>query len=120
MLHPQAARLPEPPFGCSGLRRADAGSIGDGNGSAAHVTDSIGALSLGTCLTSRRFAVDVSAGQRHDLTIILRGQQVRVFLDNQPAGEYQANGFGHASKTSLAFAVPEAVDIDRLKVWKLR
>lgn len=70
--------------------------------------------------TRARFSADVSAGQWHDLAIVVQGEQVRVFLDNQPAGEYEANGFAHPGKTSLAFAVPEAVDIDRLKVWKLR
>lgn len=70
--------------------------------------------------TRRRFPVGVTAEQWHELTIAVVGDRVRVFFDGDAVGQHRAEGFAHPTKRLVAFAVPEAVDIDALKIWKLR
>lgn len=60
-----------------------------------------------------------TAGQWHQLTVLVQGQTYKVHIDNQPVMEFTSPGLGHATKENMAFAVPKSVDIDDLKIWSL-
>lgn len=70
--------------------------------------------------TRARFPAELTAGQWYTLTIVLKGQTVKVFLDGESAGESKGAGFDHPTKGLIAFAVPDAAHVDQLKIWELR
>lgn len=57
--------------------------------------------------------------QWHELAIIVKGDTVAVEIDGKRVGKHVSAGFGHATKSMVAFAVSKAADFDDLKIYKL-
>ncbi len=63
----------------------------------------------------------ISRDAWHDVTIEIKGDQMRVTLDGRPAGELKSPGIAHETKTSFHFTVNgPGVLFDDVRIWKAR
>jgi hypothetical protein len=60
----------------------------------------------------------VEPKQWHTVVIELKGDQLRMTMDGEPAGELKSPGIAHETKTSLHFTVNDpGVLFDDVRIW---
>jgi hypothetical protein len=69
---------------------------------------------------TRRFPVDLSAGEWHTLLVVVDGNVLRATIDNKPIGEFKSPGIGHPTKRMITLAVNKSAWVDDVKVWSLK
>lgn len=73
-------------------------------------------------LTKGRFAhakADVETGRWYEMTIVIRGDEMTVWIDGQQTGRLKSPGIDHEVKQNIAFAVSGTADVDDLRIWSL-
>lgn len=68
---------------------------------------------------SKRFPFSVEPDQWHDLIIVTVGDLMRVSVDGKPVGEFQSEGFAHATKQKINWTCLNSPDFDEIEVWSL-
>ncbi len=68
---------------------------------------------------SKRFSFSVEPDQWHDLVIVTVGDLMRVSVDGKPVGEFQSEGFAHATKQKINWTCLNSPDFDEIEVWSL-
>jgi len=69
---------------------------------------------------TRRFPIDLAAGEWHTLLVVVDGDVMRATIDNKPIGEFKSPGIGHPTKRMITLAVNKSAWVDDVKVWKLQ
>ena len=73
-------------------------------------------------LTEGKFAyfdVNLKKDQWYEITILIQGDVMTAWIDDQKIGQLKSKGIDHKVKANLAFAVSGMADVDDLKIWSL-
>ncbi len=70
--------------------------------------------------TSKRFQVDLSTDQWHDLQVRITGDEMSVAIDGEKVGSFRSSGIGHPTKSRLRLAVNRSAWVDDVKVIRLK
>lgn len=68
---------------------------------------------------SKRVPFSDSPGQWHDLILLTTGDTMRVSVDGKVIGEFQSEGFSHATKRKINWTSLNSPDFDEIEVWSL-
>lgn len=66
---------------------------------------------------SKYFKINLAADEWHKLDVHIKGDVMRVAIDEKPVGEFQSPGIGHAMKSRLRLAVAKSAWVDDVEVW---
>jgi arylsulfatase A len=64
--------------------------------------------------------VQLETGRWYRATILIQGDTMTGWIDDQKIGQLSSAGIDHAVKQNVAFAVSGTADVDDLKVWRLK
>ncbi|MCA9069976.1 MAG: DUF1080 domain-containing protein [Planctomycetaceae bacterium] len=70
--------------------------------------------------TAKRFKIELTTGQWHDLEVRVMGDEMSVAIDGQKVGVFQSTGIGHATKSRLRLAINRSAWVDDVKVTKIK
>lgn len=70
--------------------------------------------------TVKRFSVETSVDQWHQLDVLIRGNTMMVKIDDKPAGEFSSEGIGHPTKRRIRLAVAKDAWVDDVRVWRMK
>ena len=66
------------------------------------------------------FPVSLKADEWHTILVVIEGDQMRVTVDDKPAGDFKSEGIAHPTKRILTLGVNKSAWVDDVKVWKLK
>lgn len=68
----------------------------------------------------KAFPHALETGKWHDLLVRVRGDELAVTIDGQPAGSFRSPGIAHPTKRLLRLAVPRNAWVDDVKIWRAK
>ncbi len=67
---------------------------------------------------TRNVARRTEVGKWHDLLVTIRGDELAVTIDGQPAASFRSPGVAHPTKRMLRLAVPRNAVVDDVRIWR--
>ncbi|MDF1738606.1 MAG: hypothetical protein P1U86_05565 [Verrucomicrobiales bacterium] len=68
---------------------------------------------------SKRFPFTSTSDHWHDLLVVTVGDLMRVSVDGKVIGEFQSEGFAHATKQKINWTSLNSPDFDEIEIWSL-
>ena len=68
---------------------------------------------------SKRFSFSSKKNQWHDLLMVTVADSMRVSVDGKVVGEFQSEGFAHATKQKINWTSLNSPDFDEIEIWSL-
>lgn len=69
---------------------------------------------------TKRFPNKLEAGKWHKLVVTIKGDTMKVVIDDKEVASFSSAGIAHPTKRTLRVSVPKKVIIDDLKIYSLK
>jgi hypothetical protein len=69
---------------------------------------------------SRTFKHDLKFDEWHALRVTVEGDKMTAVVDGQEIGSFSSEGIAHPTKRMITLAVNKSVQVDDVKVWRLK
>jgi len=69
---------------------------------------------------TKRFPNNLEAGQWHNLVVTLKGDTMKIVINDKEVASFSSAGIAHPTKRVLRVAVPKKAIIDDLKIYSLQ